>query len=117
LNGLLLYLEQELANRKALEERLAQLPRNAYSFGRLRSDLQKLGVPRPIVESRGALGRAYGEVTRAMTAAIREAGQELMAAGQTPEQALDELATQSPRWNAIGAAQARTTAARLSNPE
>jgi hypothetical protein len=113
LNGLLLYLQQELANRKILEERLTQLPRNAYSFGRLRTDLQKLGVPRTVLDSRGALGRAYGEVTRHMTTTIRAAGQELVAGGQTPEQALEQLTAQSPRWAADGAAHARAVAARL----
>ena len=42
LNELLLYVQRELEQRKAVDERLAQLPRCAYPFGRLRSDLQKL---------------------------------------------------------------------------
>jgi hypothetical protein len=116
LNALLLYLQQELANRKVLEERLTQLPRNAYSFGRLRGDLQKAGVPRAILDSRGALGRAYAEVTRHMTTAIRAAGQQLVEAGKTPEQALDELTTRAPQWASLGAAYAGTVAARLTAP-
>jgi hypothetical protein len=115
LNSLLLYLQQELANRKLLEERLALLPRSAYPFGRLRSDLQKIGVPRTVLDSRGALGRAYTEVTREMAAAIRAAGQELIDAGQTTEAALEQLAAQAPRWSEIGATQARIIAARLSS--
>src|SRR5712691_6706593 len=91
LNALLLYVQNELANRKALEERLALLPRSAYPFGRLRSDLQKMGVPRTIVDSRGALGRAYTEVTREMASAIRSAGQELVASGISAEEALEQL--------------------------
>jgi hypothetical protein len=113
MNGLLLYLQQELEKRKLLEDRLAQLPRTAYPFGRLRSDLHKLRVPRAVLDSRGALGRAYNEVTREMLAAIRAAGQELVAAGASQTDALEELAKQAPRWAAIGAAQARTIAARL----
>jgi hypothetical protein len=113
LNTLLLHLQQELENRKTLEERLVQLPRGAYPFGRLRSDLHKLGVPRSVLDSRGALGRAYGEVTREMLAAIRVAGQELVASGVSGPTALERLAGQSARWTAIGAAQARTVAARL----
>jgi hypothetical protein len=116
LNALLLHLQQELTKRKALEERLSLLPRSAYPFGRLRSDLHKLGVPRTVLDSRGALGRAYAEVTRAMAAAIRSAGQELESAGQTPEQALDQLAADAPRWSAIGASQARAVAVRLASP-
>jgi hypothetical protein len=115
LNALLVYLQNELAKRKALEERLALLPRSAYSFGRLRSDLQKLGVPRTVLDSRGALGRAYAEVTREMASAIRSAGQELVASGMSAEEALERLssaATPQP-WAAIGAAQARIVGARL----
>jgi hypothetical protein len=113
LNALLLYLQQELANRKALEERLAQLPRIAYPFGRLRSDLHKLGVPRQVLDSRGALGRAYAEVTREETAAIRLAGLQLVASGASAEAALDVLAGQAPRWASIGAEQVRHIADRL----
>jgi hypothetical protein len=115
LNALLLYVQHELANRKALEERLALLPRTAYRFGRLRSDLQKLGVPRTLVDSRGALGRAYAEVTREMASAIRSAGQELVASGLSAEEALEQLgsAGQQQPWAAIGAAQARIVGSRL----
>jgi hypothetical protein len=113
LNTLLLHLQHELASRKVLEERLVQLPRSAYPFGRLRGDLQKLGLPRTVLDSRGALGRAYAEVTREMASAIRAAGQELVASGVTTEAALDQLAAQAPRWSTIGANQTRVVAARL----
>lgn len=116
LNALLLYLQQELANRKLLEERLVQLPRAAYPFGRLRSDLQKLGVPRTMLDSRGALGRAYTEVTREMLTAVRSAGQELVATGLSASDALDQLAAEPQRWSAIGASQARVVAARVTRP-
>ncbi len=107
LNELLLHLQHELEQRKALEERLAQLPRSSYPFGRLRSDLQKLGVARAVLDSRGALGRAYSEVQREMLAAIRSAGRELVSGGKSPAQALDQLAAESARWSAVGAAHAR----------
>ena len=114
LNSLLLHLQQELANRKLLEERLAQLPRSAYPFGRLRSDLHKLGIPRQVLDSRGALGRAYAEVTREETVAIRATGLALVASGMSTEAALDRLAADSPRWATIGAATVRIIAARMS---
>jgi hypothetical protein len=116
LNSLLLYLEHELAKRKLLEERLVLLPRSAYAFGRLRGDLQKLGLPRTVLDSRGALGRAYTEVTRGMASAIRAEGQELVASGVSTEEALDRLAAQAPRWATIGATQTRVVAARLMAP-
>jgi hypothetical protein len=114
LNDLLLYLQRELELRKTLDERLTQLPRTAYPFGRLRGDLHKLGVPRSVLDSRGALGRAYAEVTREMLGAIRAAGRELVAEGIGSAQALELLGTQSPRWSAIGSAHARAIAERLS---
>jgi hypothetical protein len=67
-----------------------------------------------VLDSRGALGRAYAEVTREMANAIRAAGLELVAGGLGTEAALDNLAAQSERWSKIGAAHARTVAARLS---
>ena len=114
LNDLLLHLQHELEIRKALEERLAQLPRNAYPFGRLRADLHRLGVPRSVLDSRGALGRAYSEVTRDMLVAVREAGGALVASGTSPAAALDQLAATPQRWSAIGAATTHTLAGRLS---
>jgi hypothetical protein len=113
INALLLDLERQLAARKVLEERLAQLPRTAYPFGRLRSDLAREGVPRQIIESRGALGRAYGEVMREVSAAVREAGQELTRQGLSAEAALDRLAADQERWATLGREQARLLAARL----
>jgi hypothetical protein len=117
LNELLVYLERALAHRKELEERLAQLPRAAYPFGRLRGDLSRLHVPRAVLGSRGALGRAYGEVTREVATAIRAAGQELVAGGMNAEAALDSLASDPRRWTPIAAAAARTVAVRLATAE
>ncbi|HEY2592548.1 MAG TPA: hypothetical protein VGK33_01455 [Chloroflexota bacterium] len=117
LNELLLHLQRELEQRRAVDERLAQLPRGAYPFGRLRGDLHKLGVSRAVLDSRGALGRVYAEVTREEIAAIREAGRQLVASGVAPNAALDQLAAQPERWAAIGVSQARIIAVRLAaNP-
>jgi hypothetical protein len=114
LNDLLLYEQRELELRKGLDERLNQLPRTAYPFGRLRSDLHKLGVARSVLDSRGALGRAYSEVTREMLIAIRADGRVLVATGMTATQALDQLGSQPQRWATIAVEQARTIAERLS---
>jgi hypothetical protein len=113
LNTLLVYLEHELQQRKVLEERLAQLPRMAYPFGRLRGELARLGVPRAVLGSRGALGRAYTEVTREVAAAIREAGQELVAGGMDTEAALETLAAEPRRWTPVATAATRGIASRL----
>jgi hypothetical protein len=115
LNLVLLYLERRLAERKVLDERLAQLPRSAYPFGRLRADLARAGVPRAILESRGALGRAYTEVTRDVLSAIRTAGQDLVAAGTAAEGALDQLAATPQRWSTLGSQRTKALATRLQN--
>jgi len=112
-NAMLLDLERRLAARKLLEERLAQVPRAAYPFGRLRTDLAKEGTPRQVLDSRGALGRAYGEVTRELASAIREAGYSMTTSGLSPETALDRLAADQARWAAIGGELARRVADRL----
>ncbi|MBV9169451.1 MAG: hypothetical protein JOZ81_05135 [Chloroflexi bacterium] len=117
LNSLLLYLEHELAARKTLEDRLAQLPRVVYPFGRLRTDLAGLGVPRSVLDSRGALGRAYGEVTREEALAIRAAGQEMVASGMDAEAALNDLAAHPARFSAVATAAMRAVAARLAAAE
>lgn len=114
LNTLLVHLEQRLTERRALDERLAQLPRSAYPFGRLRADFARAGVPKAILESRGALGRAYAEVMRDLTSAVRAAGQELVASGTATEAALDQLAADPQRWANLGSQHARGLAARLS---
>jgi len=114
-NALLLHLEQRLAERKLLDERLAQLPRTAYPFGRLRADLGRAGVPRSVLESRGALGRAYAEVTRDLSSAIRAAGNDLVASGVGSEAALERLAAEPQRWTSLGTTRARELAGRLAN--
>ncbi len=113
LNVLLLYLEQRLAERKVLDEKLLQLPRAAYPFGRLRSDLARAGVARSVLESRGALGRAYAEVTREVLSAIRSAGRELVESGVVPEAALEQLQAAPQRWTGLGSERAREVAGRL----
>jgi hypothetical protein len=115
LNALLLYLEQRLADRKSLDERLAQLPRAAYPFGRLRADLARAGVSKAILESRGALGRAYAEVTRELFSTIRATGQELVESGVSAEVALERLAAETQRWSSLGSTRARALATRLQN--
>jgi hypothetical protein len=114
LNALLLYLEHELAARKALDERLAQLPRVVYPFGRLRGDLARLSVPRWVLDSRGALGRAYGEITRQVLAAIRATGQAMVASGMNAEGALNALAADHGRFTPVATAAAEAVATRLS---
>lgn len=106
LHGLLLHLEARLAARRAQEETLANLPRAAYAWGRLRTDLTKAGVPRGVTESRGALGRVYAEIMKRIAAEIRAAGRELVHDGASTDDALARLGEQADRWASLGAARA-----------
>jgi hypothetical protein len=113
INALLLDLERQLTGRKALEERLAAVPRAAYPFGRLRADLARLRVPPFVLESRGALGRGYGEVMREVSGAVSAAGREFVASGIGEEEALSRLEAQPERWAALAHQRARALAGRL----
>ena len=112
-NRLLLELQRQLAARKLLDDRLAQLPRTAYPFGRLRVDLDRAGAPRKLLDSRGALGRAYIEVMKELTSTLRSVGQELVADGLSERAALDRLAAEPEHWAALGQVRARALGQRL----
>ncbi len=110
INQVLLDLERQLAARRALDERLALLPRAAYPFSRLRADLARAGPPPAVLDSRGALGRLYAEVTRQVAEAVRSAGRDLVASGLSDEEALDRLAAEGPRWARLARRHARAAA-------
>jgi hypothetical protein len=113
INALLLDLEHQIASRKALEDRLAALPRTAFPFGRLRAELARLQVPPSVLESRGTLGRTYGEVMREVSRSVSAAGREMVASGVAQEEALSRLQSQPERWSALARERARTLAERL----
>jgi hypothetical protein len=101
LNALLLELERQLGARRVLEEQLRELPRTAYSFGRFRTELNAAGVPRAVLERRGLVGRAYGQVMDEVLGRIRAAGRRLVAAGASEAEALQQLAAHPERWSAL----------------
>jgi hypothetical protein len=113
LNGLLLDLERRMAARRALDEQLVQMVRNAYPFARFRADLNQAHVPRAVQERRGMPGRAYGQVVDAVTAILREEGRRLVAAGASEVSAVAELAAQNDRWLQVGHEHALLVATRL----
>jgi hypothetical protein len=113
LNGLLLDLERRMAARRALDEQLGQVVRNAYPFARFRADLNQAHVPRAVQERRGVLGRAYGQVVDAVTAIVREEGRRLVALGAVEAAALTDLGAQNDRWLQVGHEHALLVAGRL----
>jgi hypothetical protein len=113
INTLLLDLERQIAARKVLEDRLAALPRAAYPFGRLRAELARLRVPPFVLESRGALGRAYGEVMREVSRTVTAAGRDMVASGIGQAEALSRLEVQPEQWAALAHEWTRALAERL----
>jgi hypothetical protein len=113
LNALLVHLDRRLAERRDQEERLNAVARQSYPFGRLRADLARLAVPRAVLDSRGAIGRAHAEVVRELGSAVRAAGRDLVRSGVAVEDALTRLAAETTRWATLGQQYARPVAERL----
>jgi hypothetical protein len=113
LNLLLITFERGLAARRSLEEQVAGIPRQAYPFARLRSDLGRAGAPKSLLDSRGGLGKAYGEVQAGLTREVREAGRAQLEEGRSVEEALAGLAGQAEHWGTRAAAHAARVGARL----
>jgi hypothetical protein len=100
-NAILLDLEHRMGMRRAKEEQLGNLARLVYPFGKLKTDLQRLKVPRTAIDSRGALGRAYGEITRELGILMKAIGRELTTAGMGEDEALARLQTKHQDWAAL----------------
>lgn len=113
LNSLLVHLQARLAERRALDEEVASLPRMLYPFNRLRAELARLKVPRAVLDNRGQLGRAHGEVTRHLSAEIRAAGRDLVAMGVSDREALAQLAATPERWQLAARQPLQAVAERL----
>lgn len=111
LNVLLVDLDRQSQQRRALEERLAAIPRVAYPFGRFRADLVKAKAPRSLLESRGALARAYGEVTRPVAAQVRAEGRALVASRVHQVEALAHLEATPEQWATLALPHVRRVAA------
>src|SRR5206468_947270 len=75
-NDLVAYLDRALIARSELVERLRQVERLAYPFGRYRSDLQARGIGVEGDERRRS-ERLYGELMRALGQEVRRRGREL----------------------------------------
>jgi hypothetical protein len=85
------YLDRALIARAELGDRLRQVERQAYPYGRYRSDLAARGLGTEEGERR-RWERLYGEIMKALGAAIRREGRALVARGSGELEALDDLA-------------------------
>jgi hypothetical protein len=98
LNAVLLDLEHRMGIRRTRDEQLNNLPRQVYPFGKLKGDLQRLRVPRSAMEGKGAMGRAYGEITKELATLMKAIGRELVAGGVSEEETLARLQTKHQDW-------------------
>lgn len=98
LNALLVDVQDRLQARRALEDQVQALPRAAYPFSAHRADLARLRAPRWVLQSRGALGRAHGEVVRFLSTQIRAEGRSLVQSGVPQDEALARLNANLDRW-------------------
>lgn len=117
LNKLLLEVEAALKERRTREERLTALARRSYPFGQARADLARARVPRRVLDSRGMLGRIYGEVVHGLEESIRADGRLRAAAGATEDDALGQLESQEGHWRQLGQERTQRLAELLNSSE
>ena len=94
------FLDRALTARGELVDKLKEVERTGYPFGRFRQDLAARGVTVGGPSDRRA-GRLYGAIMRVVGEHVRAEGRALVAAGRSELQALAELENRATRWTAI----------------
>ena len=93
------FLDRALTARAELVDKLRDVERAGYPFGRFRQDLAERGIAAGGPSDR-RWGRLYGSVTKVVGEHLRAEGRALVAAGRSELQALGELESQATRWTA-----------------
>ncbi|MDP8923929.1 MAG: hypothetical protein M3O34_13740 [Chloroflexota bacterium] len=94
------FLDRALTARGELVDKLREVERAGYPFGRFRQDLTERGVAAGGPSDR-RWGRLYGSIMKVVGEQVRAEGRALVAAGRSELGALGELDKQRPRWLAI----------------
>ena len=94
------YLDRALTARGELVDKLKEVERAGYPFGRFRQDLAERGLAVGGPSDRRA-GRLYGSIMKVVGEHVRAEGRVLVAAGRSELQALSELFNQAARWQTI----------------
>lgn len=97
------YFDRALSARSELVDRLREVERGAYPYGRFRDDLTARGLTAPASSDR-RWSRVYGAVMKALASEIRAEGRRLRARGTNDATVLNELDEQRARWLARGRA-------------
>jgi len=95
------YFDRALLARNELVERLRDVERAGYPYGRFREDLKVRGAANG--DDRRA-SRLYGQIMKQLAAEIRAEGRRLRASGRSDLEALADLDSQRARWLARGRA-------------
>jgi hypothetical protein len=98
------YLDRALAARGELVDKLREVERAGYPFGRFREDLAKRGARTGGPGDR-RFNRLYGAIMKVVGQHVRAEGRRLVGAGRTELEALAALATDAARWQAIARAE------------
>jgi hypothetical protein len=97
------YLDRALTARSEVVDRLREVERAAYPYGRFREDLAARGLTtNPSADRRWS--RVYGSVMKELAAELRAEGRRLRAATSNDAAVLAELDGQRSRWLARGRA-------------
>jgi hypothetical protein len=97
------YFDRALTARSDVVDRLREVERGAYPYGRFREDLIARGLTAsPNGDRRWS--RLYGSIMKELAAEVRAEGRRLRASGGTDLSALAELDLQRARWLARGRA-------------
>lgn len=95
------YFDRALAARSEVVDRLREVERGAYPYGRFREDLQVRGLAGPGNYDR-RWSRLYGSIMKPLAADLRAAGRELRNGGMADLDVLAVLEGQRAHWLARG---------------
>lgn len=110
------YLDRALTARSEVVDRLREVERGAYPYGRFREDLTARGLSStPSADRRWS--RVYGSVMKELASELRAEGRRLRGAGSTDTTVLTELDGQRTRWLARGRTLLDQRLAARPNPE
>jgi hypothetical protein len=97
------YFDRALTARSEVVERLREVERGAYPYGRFREDLTARGLTAATNNDR-RWSRVYGSVMKELAGEIRAEGRQLRAGGSNDATVLATLDGQRARWLARGRA-------------
>lgn len=93
------FLDRALIGQAELVQRLREIERGAYPYGRFREDLKKRGLEQNGEDRR--VGPVYGAIMKEVSARLRAEGLELVRGGASEQDALAALAEKQAHFTAL----------------